>query len=387
MKIIHLIPSLQIGGAEKIVLQLCNHFVSKGVHEVILCVCGGGINSIYSEQLDKKITLIEFERKKSLSMHNFSIRMIWEIYALWKICYILRREKPDIVNTHLGGIFHFHVFSIFFPYNFFHTVHSIINRGSKIGNLGLKGIFIFILQKLFFSFKKVIPIAVSNAVAISIKKYYKISCPVIDNGIVSLKKSKYYDEVKKNIQKLKKDNSTQIFINIGRIHPEKNQKTLINVFRSLESKNIILIILGGVAAEDESLQEDLMAIQARNVFFMEPKQNVGDYLSCSDFFCLSSLWEGLPLTLLEAMSMNIPVVCTPVGGIVNVIQDGVNGFLSKSTDDKDILEVIQTALRTDKKKLQEMTMKAKKDFLEKYEMSYCGNQYLNLYQKYMKRLL
>ena len=59
------------------------------------------------------------------------------------------------------------------------------------------------------------------------------------------------------------------------------------------------------------------------------------------------------------------------------------GFLSKSTDDKDILEVIQTALRTDKNNLQEMTLRAKKDFLEKYEISHCGNQYINLYQKYL----
>ena len=387
MKIIHLVPSLQIGGAEKIAVQLCNHFVSKGDHEVILCVCGGGIDSIYSEQLDKKIILIEFKRKKPLSMHNFPIRMIWEIYAFWKICDILRREKPDIVNTQLGGIFHFNIFSVFFPYNFFHTVQNIVNKNSKIKDLGLKGLFVFILQKLFFSSKKVIPIAVSDAVAISIKKNYKVSCPVIDNGVVSLKKSECYDEVKKNIQKLKKDNSTQIFINVGRIHPQKNQKALVNIFKNLESKNIILIILGGVAAEDESLREDLVAIQARNVFFMKPKQNVGDYLSCSDFFCLSSLWEGLPLALVEAMSMNISVVCTPVGGIVNVIQDGVNGFLSKSTEDKDILEVIQTALRTDKEKIQDMVLRAKKDFLEKYEMSHCGNQYLNLYQKYLDNSL
>ena len=83
------------------------------------------------------------------------------------------------------------------------------------------------------------------------------------------------------------------------------------------------------------------------------------------------------------MSINIPVICTPVEGVVNVIQDGVNGLLSKSTDDEDILEVIQTALRTDKKNLQEMTLRAKKDFSEKYTISHCGSQYLNLYQKYL----
>ena len=370
MKIIHVIGSLQIGGAEKIVLQLCNHFVSKGDHEVILCVFGGDIDDIYLEQLDKKVKLIEFKQKKTL----------WKIYCL------LRSEKPDIVNTHLGGVFRFHIFSIFLPYKFFHTTHTLAHIEANHKNKFLQKLFFVFRKKIFFS-KKVIPVAVSNAVSISIKKHYKISCSIIDNGVVRPRKSEYYDGVRKTIQKLKKDNSTQIFINIGRIQPEKNQKALVNIFKNLESKNIILIILGAVLDESKCLLDDINAIQANNVFFIEAKPNVGDYLSCSDFFCLPSLWEGLPLALLEAMSMNIPVICTPVGGVVNVIQDGVNGFLSKSTDDKDILEVIQTALRTDKNKLQEMTMKAKKDFLEKYEMSYCGNQYLNLYQKYLDNSL
>ena len=383
MKIIYIIPSLQIGGAQKIALQLCNDFVSKEDHEVILCVCGCGIDSIYLEQLDKKIKLIEFKKKpKPLSINNFPIRMIWEVYAFWKMCYVLRREKPDIVNTHLGEIFYFNIFSIFLPYKFFHTVHNTANMEANHKNKFLRNLFL-VFRKFFFSSKKVIPIAVSEAVAISIKEYYKISCPVINNGVVELRKSKYYDEVKKNIQKLKKDNSTQIFINIGRIHPQKNQKVLVNIFKNLEYKNIILIILGSVVDKSKYLLDDINAIQADNVFFIEAKPNVGDYLSCSDFFCLPSLWEGLPLALLEAMSINIPVICTPIGGAVNVIQNGVNGFLSKSTDDKDILEVIQTALRTDKNNLQEMTLRAKKDFLEKYEISHCGNQYINLYQKYL----
>ena len=116
------------------------------------------------------------------------------------------------------------------------------------------------LRKNFFSSKKVIPIAVSNAVAVSIKKYYKVSCPVIDNGVISLKKSECYDEVKNMIQKFKKNNSTQIFINIGRINPQKNQKALVNIFKNLESKNIILIILGGVAAEDESYYRKILLL-------------------------------------------------------------------------------------------------------------------------------
>ena len=384
MKIIYIIPSLRIGGAEKIVLQLCNYFVSKGDHEVILCVCGCDINDhTYLEQLDKRIKLIELKKRpKPLSIHNVPIRMIWEIYAFRKIWYVLRREKPDIVNTHLGEVFYFNIFSIFLPYKFFHTTQNPANIEAHHKNKFLRKLS-FVLRKKTFSYKKVIPIAVSNAVAISMKEHYETSCPVIDNGVVGLRKSECYDEVRENIQKFKKNNATQIFINIGRIHPQKNQKALVNIFKNLEYKNIILIILGSVLDENKYLLDDINAIQADNVFFIEAKPNVGDYLSCSDFFCLPSLWEGLPLALLEAMSINIPVICTPVEGAVNVIQDGVNGFLSKSTDDKDILEVIQTALRADKNKLQEMTIKAKKDFLEKYEISHCGNQYLNLYQKYL----
>ena len=296
MKIVYIIPSLQIGGAEKIVLQLCDHFVSKGDYEVILCVCGGGINSIYLEQLDKKIKLIEL--KKNSLYTQFPIRMIWKTIAFWKIYRLLRRENPDIVNTHLGVVFYFNIFSVFLPYKFFHTIHNPANIEVDDKNKFLRKLS-FVLRKKIFSSKKVIPIAVSEAVAISIKKYYKISCPVINNGVVGLRKSACYDEVRENIQKLKKNNATQIFINIGRIHPQKNQKALVNIFKNLEYKNIILIILGSVLDENKYLLDDINAIQADNVFFIEAKPNVGDYLSCSDFFvchhfgrvCLWHYWK------------------------------------------------------------------------------------------------
>ena len=75
--------------------------------------------------------------------------------------------------------------------------------------------------------------------------------------------------------------------------------------------------------------------------FLGEKNNVNDYLLCSDAFCLSSIYEGLPISLLEALSCGITPICTPVGGVPDVIKDGENGYLSKGFETNDYCKAIR----------------------------------------------
>ena len=85
--------------------------------------------------------------------------------------------------------------------------------------------------------------------------------------------------------------------------------------------------------EDKNIYDELIANKPGNVHFFGKVSNVSDYLLNADAFVLTSLFEGLPISLLEALSAGAVPVCTPVGGIINIVTKDI-GFLSEdvSTD-------------------------------------------------------
>jgi len=73
---------------------------------------------------------------------------------------------------------------------------------------------------------------------------------------------------------------------------------------------------------------------------------IPSYLSAGDIFVFPSRHEGMPRAVLEAMSMELPVVATPVGGVPEVIKDGETGILLKSLNPNDIVEAVERLLKT-----------------------------------------
>ena len=91
-----------------------------------------------------------------------------------------------------------------------------------------------------------------------------------------------------------------------------------------------LLIIG----EGFDRASELKKLANKNIHFIGIKTNVPDYLYASDAFCLSSNFEGMPISLIEAFACGCPSICTPVGGIVNSVKHGVTGFLSKSLSER-----------------------------------------------------
>lgn len=102
------------------------------------------------------------------------------------------------------------------------------------------------------------------------------------------------------------------FINIGRLNQQKGQWFLIRSFRRVVNKydNARLFILGegDLRGRLKDLIHDLDLVG--NVFLLGEQENVFPFLKNSDCFIFSSLWEGLPLTLIEALSMDLPIIST-----------------------------------------------------------------------------
>ena len=102
-------------------------------------------------------------------------------------------------------------------------------------------------------------------------------------------------------------------------------------------------------------------------------------MSNCDAMCLPSIWEGLPITLLEALSVGCIPICSNVGGIPNVVTDRKNGFLSSSSSKKDYLATMEYFLSLENEQLKIVKMDCIKSF-EKFDILNTANSYLNYYQ-------
>jgi glycosyltransferase involved in cell wall biosynthesis len=123
---------------------------------------------------------------------------------------------------------------------------------------------------------------------------------------------------------------------VGRLAPEKNQALLLRAMMPLLDERRQLVIVGD-GPEGAALKA-LAAESWRSEYchFVGARNDVERYLAAFDVFALSSLTEGLPLVLLEAMATGVPVVSTAVGGIGDLIERGETGLLVPSEDEPEL---------------------------------------------------
>jgi glycosyltransferase involved in cell wall biosynthesis len=119
-------------------------------------------------------------------------------------------------------------------------------------------------------------------------------------------------------------------LHIGRFSEEKNHKGLIDAFKIFHciKPNSVLELIGDGRMFDEIKQY----VEVRNlksaVSFLGMKTNVYQYINEADIFVLPSLYEGIPMTLIEAMGTGIPIVATNVGGIPNMLSNNKSAILT-----------------------------------------------------------
>lgn len=116
----------------------------------------------------------------------------------------------------------------------------------------------------------------------------------------------------------------------------------------------------------------------KSVFLKGYSKDVLSVLRTFDLFVLTSRYEGIPYVLLEAMSMEVPIVTTDVGGISEVIRNNENGLLVENKNVSDICEKIKYIM-SDNNLRKEIADKAKKDFEEKYLIENTVSQIEKIY--------
>jgi glycosyltransferase involved in cell wall biosynthesis len=153
--------------------------------------------------------------------------------------------------------------------------------------------------------------------------------------------------------------------------------------RRLQNENVICLIIGDYVADDKKIYDALLENKPDNVFFMGKVNNVSDYLLNADAFVLSSIFEGAPISLLEALSAGVVPVCTPVGGLKNVIAKDI-GFLSTDVSEDAYTDALETYLHTPEAVIERLKKNGKELFDKMYSMRHCAAQYKKLYLEGVK---
>ena len=365
MKIIHIIYSLSSGGAERFVVDLSNELANMG-HNVTVCILLRDDNPqlIFNKKfLSSKVKFHAMNFNRGFSIHKSNL--------LQKF---IKKENPNIVHCHLNVIPYLFKICLFNRHIlFFQTLHNIAEHtyGSKWQSY---------INKFFYKHNLIKPICISKLCLKSYENFYNLkNAPIIDNGRAKPKISDRFLDVKRDLENLKKA-GTPVFIHVARYNAQKNQKLLIEAFNELYKEGFLftLIIIGkGYNCSDGiRLQENA----CKSIHFLGEKDNVCDYMLCSDAFCLTSKYEGLPITLLEALACGLTPICTAVGGIPDVIQDNITGYLCAGDD----VEAYKSSIkRFNSHPLNKETLK--QYYKAKYSMEVCAKKYEQEYLKYNKQ--
>ncbi len=360
MKIVHILANLTTGGGEKFTVDLCNELSQNKENEVYLLVLDKIQDSfILKANIDKKVTLLSANKTK-----GYSLKVLPKIYK------ILKNINPDVVHTHLRALAYSSIPLILLKIPTVHTVHNMAQK--EIG-ARVRRYYKFLYNNFNFT-----PVAISAMVLESIKKEYgQNQNELIYNGTKPLTKTDSFQNTKEYIDSLKKTPNTKVFLNIARVSEQKNQIMLIEAFEKLlaDGEDILLLIIGTID-EEYKKKCDKVLKSKEFIRFEGVKSNISDYMICSNALCLSSIYEGLPIVILEAFSTSTPTITTPAGGVVDVIEDKKSGFITKGFSKDEFIAKIKEFIKdpTLKENLKEI-------FDKNYDIKITANNYLKLYQK------
>lgn len=305
--------TMMLGGTENVVLQLCEVFKPK-VNKIVVCSCGG----------------VNVEKLTKMGIRHYQIPDISSKKDIFKICRtvkkIVEKEQITVIHSH-------HRMAAFYTEILFGS--SII----KIANAHNT----FFDKKLLtrFAYRNTKVIAVGEMVKKNLVGFYKISSEqitVIHNAI------KPFDGKISPIPLLTeyRENGYKIIGNVGRLSEQKGMEYFINAVPGVIEKfpKTKFVIVGDGEDKDKLVNMVKQMNLDEYITFLGYRSDIQNVMSQMDFIVLSSLWEGLPLTPIEAFSVGKMVVATAVDGTPEIVQNGINGILIKPKDIKEIVNNI-----------------------------------------------
>lgn len=300
IKVLHLLSSNRFSGAENVAFQIINLFNNNR------------FDMVYSSEDGQIREALEKENIRFYPLTQVNIK---------EVSKVIKEYQPNIIHAHDVKA---SVIASFFSKNSQIISHMHVNH-EKMSKVNFKTLLYLARAN---KFKHIF--WVSNS---AFNKYR------FKNRLIN-KSSVLYNVIdsEKIIAKSQDDMNQYKYdvVYLGRLSYQKNPERLINVLsKAIEVKKDLRVAIIGTGELEKNAKHvvEQRRIQG-NISFLGFQSNPLKILKDSKVMLMTSRFEGTPMCALEAMALGVPIVSTPVDGLVDVIQDGVTGYLS---DDDDIL--------------------------------------------------
>ncbi len=318
MKIVFTLASLGSGGAERVVSLLANKMVEQGHLVEIICL---KYNEVYY-QLHPEVKVV-------LAMQQTKNRLT-EVFWLRKY---IKLEKPDVVIAFTEGVYCF-------------TIAAML--GTKIPVIASER-----LDPSAMTWKRnllkrfLLPYADWLVVQTkTIKEYFPNSIQKKTSVIFNPVKDEALASSMDNGQ-WTMDNKANRIISVARLYPQKNQEMMIRAFAKIAEKypdwQLVIYGEGPLRAELEALVSSFKLHE--RVLLPGRTEQVIEELRKSKIFCLSSDYEGMSNSMIEAICVGLPIVSTKVSGTDELIKDGVNGLLVDIGDEQGMTAALEKLIQ------------------------------------------
>lgn len=325
MKIVQVMPDFGLAGAETMVENLSCGLAAEGCD--VLVISFFDLHTAITERIENRGIKIKYLGKK----RGFDPSIISKMRK------IIKAYQPDVIHTHRYVLPYAFLASMGFKAKRVHTVHNVAQKEqTKVGKN---------INRVLFRYFNVVPVALSKEIQRTIQEVYGLPdnrIPVVFNGI----------DLSRCIVKesyARKDTFT--VLHIGRFMDVKNHELLLRSFARFKGQHsdARLQLLG-----DGELKENMMQLAGQlnitdAVEFAGLQSNVYPWLHNADVFILPSKFEGMPMTLIEAMGTGLPIIASNVGGIPDMLSSQKEALLIEPKEEK-IIEALEMVYSDAKKR-------------------------------------
>jgi glycosyltransferase involved in cell wall biosynthesis len=346
---------LQLAGQERVVVDLARAFNKKGYKSLVCTTMFGG-------------ELVQELELSNIPFQSLYLKKSYDPRALIPVMRYLKNNRVDVVITHgTSGSLIPRIAAIFSKIPVFINVEHTISDH--------KNSYLIFINKILSSFTDKI-ICVSEQARQSLLKIEKTKLDkvlVIHNGLDTSRFSSVKETDKKENDKRKRVGIVASFSEVkGHVYFVEAAAKIVKFYKNVE---FIFVGDGNLRPKiEQKVSEYGLDTYTR---FLGVRSDVGDLLQTFDVFVLSSLWEGLPISLLEAQYFGVASVVTNVGGIPEVIENEYNGLLVPPRNPDAMASAILRVLNDDKLR-NNLGSHGSEIFTQKFSIEKMSNAYLYL---------
>lgn len=365
LKILLVITSLGLGGAERLLANLANSYQKRG-HKVKVVFLNGEQRVMF----DKGIEVIPF----GISKNVFGL-----IKALIFLRSIIVNFKPDVVNAHL-----MHASLLCRLSRIFVRFPVLVSSAHTVNEESYLRMLIFRFTDFFSDISTHVSLDAANAfINQGLVPAGKIVH--INNGVdVDLfKRSEHLREIYRS--QLDIEANEKVLLCVGRLTVAKDYPNLFLALRILQKKgSFVKVFICGDGELDATLKKKVINFGLSDfVVFLGAREDVPSLMSACDVFVSSSAWEGLPLSIIEAMASEMVVVATDCGGIKSLV--GKFGFVVPTASANDLAGAIERALKLSSFTSTTNAREAREYVAEHYSIDATASRYLRLFSRLLTK--